>query len=364
MKEERRFIFFSILGLTLFGMLMVYESSSLYAYKNVFDAAYFFKKQLIFFLAGLGLFFSMLGIDLEVLRKYSKELLISALFFLIIILIAGREAGGAKRWIHFLGVNFQPSELVKIVFMLYCADYFSRKQGLIEDFRRGLLPLGIVLGGICCLLLLQPNLGTAVVLVFWTMLCLFLYGAKRKHLILIIVFGLIASFFLIKFYPYRFRRIVAYCDPFADPRGAGFQTIQSQIAYGEGGILGVGFGASRQKLFFLPAAHTDFIFSIIAEEFGLWGALLVLYIFFIIFYKMAKIAAAAKRGFKQHVLWGITFIFSLEVVINIGVSCGLLPITGLPLPFISYGGSNLISHFMLLGLFFNASRKEEIVAGK
>ncbi|MBU1121741.1 MAG: putative lipid II flippase FtsW [Candidatus Omnitrophota bacterium] len=359
-KKERKLIFMAIVALTLFGTLMVYESSSLYAYKNLADASYFFKKQFIFFLVGLSVFFSMLFLDLELLRKHNKEFLISIIFFLILIIFIGKKVGGSKRWFYFLGFNFQPSELLKVAFLLYCADYFSRKDGLIKNFKAGLVPLGIVLGGICILLLLQPDLGTALFLVMWTFIYLFLYGAKRKHLVLIIVFGVIASFFLIKFYPYRFKRILAYCDPFADPQGAGFQSIQSQIAYGEGGIFGVGFGSSCQKLFFLPAAHTDFIFSIIAEEFGLWGALLVLYVFFVILYKMGSIAVGMENRFKRGILWGVVFIFSLEVVINVGVSCGLLPITGLPLPFISYGGSNLISHYILLGLFFNASRGEEV----
>ncbi|UCD15517.1 MAG: putative lipid II flippase FtsW [Candidatus Omnitrophota bacterium] len=357
-KNERRFIFVAVLALTLFGALMVYESSSLYAYKSTLDAAFFFKKQFIFFLVGLGMFFSMLFLDLEFLRKYNKEFLVSILIILVLILFIGKRAGGARRWFHLPGFNFQPSEMLKIFFLLYCADYFSRKDNLIKNFRAGLVPLGIVLGAVCLLLILQPDLGTALFLVVWTLLCLFLYGARRKHLLFIIVLGIIAAVFLIKFYPYRSRRILAYCNPFSDPKGAGFQAVQSQIAYGEGGILGVGFGASRQKLFFLPAAHTDFIFSIIAEEFGLWGALSVLCAFFIVFHKMGNIARGEYNKFKRGILWGVVFIFSLEVVINIGVSCGLLPITGLPLPFISYGGSNLISHYILLGLFFNASRGE------
>jgi cell division protein FtsW len=170
--------------------------------------------------------------------------------------------------------------------------------------------------------------------------------------------GIIASFFLVKFYPYRARRITAYLNPFSDPRGSGFQLIQSQIAYGAGGISGVGFGEGRQKLFFLPAAHTDFIYSIVAEEFGLLGSLGLLALLFLIFHKMFIIAKETKDDFRMAILWGIIFIFFLEVVINIGVSCGLFPTKGLPLPFMSYGGSNLVVHFILLGLFFNASRRE------
>lgn len=356
-KERRKIIFIIVLALTLFGILMVYESSSLYAYKINSDASYFLKKQLIFFLFGLLLFFLALLADLDFLRHHSKEFLAVVLFFLLVILFIGREAGGAKRWFSFAGFNFQPSEILKIFFLIYCADYFARKGNLIKNVRRGLAPLGFVLGAICVLLLLQPNLGTAVFWVFWMLVFLYLCGARRKHLGAIILLGVVACFFLIKFYPYRFRRIAAYLNPFSDAQGAGFQLVQSQIAYGQGGIWGVGFGESIQKLFFLPAAHTDFIFSIIAEEFGLWGVGLLLGVFFFLFHQMLCIAILAQDKFRRAVLLGVTLIFSLEVVINIGVSCGLLPTTGLPLPFISYGGSGLITHYVLLGLFFNASRR-------
>jgi cell division protein FtsW len=359
-KKQRKFILFAIIGLTLFGSLMVYESSSLYAHKTFGDPAHFFKRQILFLFMGLVLFFAALFIDLDFLKKYNKELLISVIIVLLIILFMGKKSGGARRWLFLGGFYFQPSELLKIFFLFYCADYFRRKGNLIKNFKIGLLPLGFILGAICLLLILQPDLGTAVFWVFWMLLFLFICGARKKHLVLIIVLGLVASFFLIKFYPYRFRRITAYLNPFSDPKGAGFQLIQSQIAYGEGGILGVGFGEGRQKLFFLPAAHTDFVFSIIAEEFGFWGVQIVLILFFLVFHKMAGISKMADDRFKRTILWGITLMFTLEVVINVSVSCGLLPTTGLSLPFISYGGSNLITHYILLGLFFNASRTDAI----
>ncbi|MCF7888283.1 MAG: FtsW/RodA/SpoVE family cell cycle protein, partial [Candidatus Omnitrophica bacterium] len=158
-------------------------------------------------------------------------------------------------------------------------------------------------------------------------------------------------------YPYRVRRIIAYLDPFSDPQGSGFQIIQSQLAYSRGGILGVGLGEGKQKLFFLPAAHTDFIFSIIAEELGLILTLGIVSIFFLVIHKMLKISNLIDDNFRKGILFGIAIIFFLEVFINIGVTCGLLPTKGMSLPFISYGGTNLIVHYMLLGLFFNASKK-------
>lgn len=356
LKKERRFIFLAVLSLTLFGSLMVYEASCVYALKMFFSPLYFFKKQFIFFLIGLGLFFLTLLVDLEFLRRYSKEFLILTVFLLIIVLFVGKKVGGAKRWLVLFGFNFQPSEILKISFLLYCADYFGRKKSLIRRFKTGFLPLGFVSGLILFLLILEPDLGGAIFWVIWLFPFLYLAGMRKKHLFLIILSGVVFSFFLIIFHPWRLSRITAYLNPFSDSRGSGFQLVQSQIAYGEGGLWGVGLGEGKQKLFFLPAAHTDFIFSIIAEEFGLLGTLSILFMFFLIFHKMFNIAKLVNDEFKRSILWGVILIFFLEVGINIGVSCGLLPTKGLPLPFMSYGGSNLVSHYILLGLFFNASR--------
>jgi len=358
LKRERKFLFIAFLALTLLGTLMIYESSSLYAFKAKADAAYFFKKQSFSFLVGIFFFSLTLLLDLEFLKRHNKEFLLITLFFLIMVIFFGKRTGGAKRWLQIGPIAFQPSELLKITFLLYCADYCRRKRGLIRNVRLGLIPLGFSLLLICLLLVLQPDLGTAIFWVLWTVSFLFLFGARGKHLLFVILFGAIITIFLIKLYPYRLSRIIAYLNPFGDPKGSGFQLIQSQIAYGVGGIWGVGLGEGLQKLFFLPAAHTDFIFSIIAEEFGLWGSLGLIFVFFVIFHKMFAIAKFSQDGFRRGLLWGIVLIFFLEIGINIGVSCGLLPTKGLPLPFLSYGGSNLVVHYILLGLFFNASRGE------
>ena len=358
LRHERKFIFITFFALTLFGLLMIYESSSIYAFKSTGDAGYFFKKQLFFFIIGLIFFLATLLVDLELLKRYNKEFLLLAIILLVVVLIFGKKVGGARRWLHLGGFSLQPSEILKVAFLLYCADYYRRKRKLLKNIRLGLFPLGVVLGFICLLLLIQPDLGTAAFWVLWCICFLFLFKAKKRHLVTIILVGIVASVFLVKLYPYRTRRITAYVNPFSDPKGSGFQLIQSQIAYGAGGIWGVGLGEGRQKLSFLPAAHTDFVFSIVAEEFGILGSLGLLGLFFLLFHKMFIIAKDARDDFRIAIMWGIIFIFFLEVVINIGVSCGLFPTKGLPLPFMSYGGSNLVVHYVLLGLFFNASRRE------
>jgi cell division protein FtsW len=359
LHKERRSIFLMAIGLTLFGILMVYESSSIYAYKVASDPAFFFKRQLIYFFIGLLAFFGALSWDFEWIKRHNKELLLGTIVFLVLVIFVGKTAGGATRWLKLPGFNIQPSELLKITFLFYCADYVQRKGALIKSFWKGVMPLAILLAGIFILLIVQPDMGTAVFWVMWTIIFLFMHRMRKRYLFAAMSAGLALSIVLIKFYPYRFRRIVGYLNPFADPQGAGFQLIQSQIAYGQGGFFGVGFGESHQKLFFLPAAHTDFIFSIIAEEFGLLGAIGLLAIFFFFLYKMANIAKLVEDPFRRGILWGIIFIFFLEISINVGVSSGLLPTKGLSLPFISYGGSNLVTHYILLGLFFNATRKEK-----
>lgn len=357
LRKERRIIFFLIFSLTLVGLLFIYESSSFYALKNQGDPAYFFKKQILFFLIALFSFYGTLFLDLNFFKQHSKKMLLALIMILTILLFIGEQAGGAKRWIEVGGFNFQPSELLKIFFLIYSADYCSRKKAILKNLYYGLAPIGIILALICFLLLLQPDLGNAVFWIAWLLTFIYFFGARVKHLATIVLGCAISFFFLIKLYPYRIRRIVAYFDPFADPQGAGFQIIQSQLAYGRGGWFGVGLGEGSQKLFFLPAAHTDFIFSIIAEELGLFATLGILFIFFIIIHKLFKISQATNDLFKKGVLFGIALIFLLEVFINLGVTCGLLPTKGMPLPFISYGGTNLVVHYILLGIFFNASKK-------
>ena len=356
LKKERKFIFFTFFALTLFGLLMIYESSSMQAFKITGDPAYYFKRQFIFLIISIICFFLALLLDIDLIQRYSKELLLLTLLALLFVVLIGKSAGGARRWFSIGGFHVQPSEFLKVSFLLYCADYCQRKKNVIKNIATGLLPLGFILGGICLLVLLQPDMGTAIFWLLWIIIFLFIFKARIKHLVLVILSGSFASFALIHFYPYRMRRIVSYLNPFADPQGAGFQLIQSQIAYGSAGIWGLGLGEGRQKLFYLPAAHTDFIFSIIAEEWGLIGTLGFLALFFLLFHKMFVIATSVKDDFRSAVLWGVLLIFFLEIIINIGVSSGLLPTKGLPLPFISYGGSSLVVHYILLALFFNASR--------
>lgn len=360
-KKDRKIIFLIAFSLTLLGLLMIYEASSIYAFKLYQDSAYFFKKQLFYFLLSLLLFFSLLPMDLNFFRKHSDKILIFNILLLSLVLLFGKRIGGARRWVSFLGVNFQPSELLKVSFLIYCAHYFERKGALLRSFKQGFCPLVFITAICVFLIIVEPDFGTAVFWMFWLFLMLFILGAKKRHLFSLFASTIVVGAIFVTLYPYRFSRITTYLNPWQDPKGSGFQLIQSQIAYGGGGIFGLGLGESKQKFLFLPAAHTDFIFSIIGEEFGFIGSSAVLLVLFIFFLKIFKLSNSLSDPFRKNICLGGALIFGLEIVINIGVTCGVFPTKGLPLPFISYGGSNLVVHYLLLGLLFNASQDEKSI---
>jgi len=363
LNRQRCFILFSVLSLSLFGLLVIYSASCIYAWKLYQDPAYFFKKQAFFLFISVVIFFSTLLLDVEILRKYNKELLLFTVFLLVMVLFVGKRVGGARRWFHFGTLTFQPSTLLKISFLLYCADYFVRKDILMKYFKEGILPLIVVAGFIFSLIIFEPDLGTVIFWLIWIFSMFFIVKVRKKHLLFLIICGIITCGVLIKTHPYRFTRLMSYFNPWADPRGSGFQLIQSQIAFGEGGFFGVGLGEGKQKLLYLPAAHTDFIFSIIAEEFGFLGSLGVLGLYFSVFIKMLNISKAIGDIFSKYLCLGISLIFGLEIVINVGVSCGLLPTKGMSLPFISYGGTSLLINYILLGIFFNVTKEHESAFG-
>jgi len=360
LNRQRKFLFLSVFCLSLLGLLMIYSASCVYALKVHGDGAYFFKKQFLFLLISLGVFFAVLLMDIDWLKKHNKEFYLSTIILLLIVLLVGRKAGGSRRWIYIFGFNFQPSELLKLTFLIYASDYFVRKGIAIKYFKDGLVPFISVSVCTFSLILLQPDLGTVVFWLVWIFFMFFIVGVRKRHLFFLLSFGFIACLVLVLTRNYRFDRLISYFNPWADPRGSGFQLVQSQIAFGHGGLLGVGLGASKQKLLFLPAAHTDFIFSIIGEEFGFLGVSLILSLYFIIFTKIINIANAIKADFFKYICLGIGLIFVLEVTINIGVTCGVFPTKGMTLPFLSYGGTSLLVHYALLGLFFNITRKYEL----
>jgi cell division protein FtsW len=362
MRDTRVSLVMITVTLIAIGVVMIFSASSIYAWERLGDSTYFLKRHLFFLFIGLLMALVAMSVDYRLLRQYSRPIMLVSLFLLLLLLVPGvsREIAGARRWYRFLGVSFQPSELAKIAVIVYMADFISRKENQITDFYRTFIPSMMVLGAFCLLVLAQPDLGTAVSLVVIVFVMLFVAGFKVAHLGWVLVSALPVLYLLILRVPYRRARIVAFLNPWADPKGAGFQIIQSQIALGSGGLLGVGLGRSMQKLFYLPAAHTDFIFSIIGEELGLLGASLVILLFVLFIFQAAKIAKSAVDSFGFFLCVGIITLIAFEAVVNIGVSIGCLPTKGLPLPFISYGGSSLVFDMVGVGLLLNVSRFKEL----
>jgi len=305
--------------------------------------------------------FLLMAVDLSFVRENIKLILLLSFFVLVLTLLPGisRQVGGAKRWLRIGMIGFQPSELVKIIFIVYIADYLSRKQKIINNFYNGFCPIMVALFIPVLLILLQPDLGTAFSLFCVTFLMLFMTGLDFKYFLGIVGISIPALYVIIFSSAYRRARILSFLDPWSDPKGIGFQIIQSQIALGSGGLFGLGIGQGRQKLFYLPAAHTDFIFSVITEEIGIMGAMIVISIFGFLLWQMVTVAKLCNDDFCKNLTIGLTILFALETTINIGVSLGLLPTKGLPLPFVSYGGSALVFEMAAMGLFLNASKSDE-----
>lgn len=309
------------------GMIMIYSASSIYAWERHKDGFFFLKRHVSFVLIGAVLAFLAMSVDYRRFRRYARPLLLISLLLLLLVLIPGigREVSGARRWFRFKFLSFQPSELANIAVIMYLADFIARRGSMIKSFWRGFLPPMLVSGAVLCLILLQPDLGTVIALGAVVFLMLFISGVKVPYLFSLVLLSLPAFSFLIFSVPYRRLRILAFLNPWSDPRGSGFQIIQSQIALGSGGIFGTGLGHSRQKLFYLPAAHTDFIFSIIGEELGLLGTMAVIVLFIIFIQQCLKILKNTQDKFGYFLALGLILMICLKAVINIGVSCGLLP---------------------------------------
>lgn len=354
-------IFATAVILICIGVVMIYSASSIYAWERYKDSAFFLKRHLSFLVIGILLTILVMAFDYRKLREYSKPLLLISFMLLIMVLIPGlgREVSGARRWFRFKFISFQPSGLASLAMIIYMADFIARKGNLLGSFLRGFLPPIITSGAVFLLILVQPDLGTAIFIAVVVFVMLFVSGVRPAYLLSLFLASLPALYVLIFSVPYRRTRILAFINPWLDPKGSGFQIIQSQLALGSGGIFGVGLGQSRQKLFYLPAAHTDFIFSIIGEELGLLGTLGVI-VLFMIFIKLGlKIIKNAQDKFGYFLALGLVLMISLKAIINIGVSCGVFPTKGLPLPFISYGGSSFIFDMVSLGILINIARTGE-----
>jgi cell division protein FtsW len=347
---------FIILALAALGTIMVFSASPTLGLK-LGDSFYFIKRHLVnLFIGFIALYFGF-RLDLDTLKKRAGLIFLASVFLLLLIYIpgVGRRVLGASRWIELGFFSFQPSELIKFTMVLFMADLLVKSRGRIEDLWRGFLPPVLLIGVISAVIIKQPDLGTALTISLTSFIMLFVAGASLWHLSLIGGVGVLGLIGLSLASPYRLRRLLAYLDPWKDPRGIGFQIIQSLLAVGSGGLLGLGLGASRQKYFYLPQQFTDFIFAILCEELGFIGGVGVVVLFVLFAARGLRIALAASDQFKNLLAVGLVSWITVQALMNIMVVVGLIPTTGIPLPFISYGGTATIVNFFAAGVVLNIS---------
>ncbi|MGM7684264.1 stage V sporulation protein E [Cytobacillus sp. Hm23] len=346
------------LSLLAVGLIMVYSASAIWAEYKFNDSFFFAKRQLLF--AGIGVIamFFLMSIDYWTWRTWAKVILIFCFLLLIVVLIPGIgvERNGSQSWIGVGAFSIQPSEFTKLSMIAFLAKFLSENQKDITSFKRGLLPSLTLVFSAFALIMLQPDLGTGTVMLGTCIVIIYVAGARISHFVWLGMLGIAGFAGLIISAPYRMNRITSFIDPWQDPQGTGFQIIQSLYAIGPGGLFGLGLGQSRQKFFYLPEPQTDFIFAIISEELGFIGASFVILLFSLLLWRGIRIALGAPDLFGSFLAIGIISMIAIQVIINIGVVTGLMPVTGITLPFLSYGGSSLTLMLMAIGVLLNVSK--------
>lgn len=343
------FLLYPVLALVALGLVMVYSASAVTAGQRLGDSFYYLNRQAI--AAGLGLvaMAAALKLGYRRLARLAYPLLILAVILLVAVLIPGigTTAGGARRWIRFAGgFSLQPAEVAKFAWVVYLSYSLAKKREKVATFSVGFLPHVVMGAGLIVLCMKEPDFGSSVLILTVMFVLLFAAGARISYLVLSVLLALPVGYHLIASSPYRMRRILAFLDPWSNRHDVGYQVAESLMSIGSGGATGLGLGDGRQKLFFLPEAHTDFIYAIIGEELGLIGACLLVLLYGIIIWRGLQIALRASETFGSYLALGITSIIAFQAIVNMSVAMGLLPTKGLTLPFISYGGSSLI---MMMG---------------
>ncbi|MEO6952041.1 MAG: putative lipid II flippase FtsW [Polyangia bacterium] len=352
-------LFAAVMALLGFGIVMVYSASAVYANQKFGAATYFLKRDVGYAIIGLGAMTVALRTDYSVWRRYANALLVTSIGLLAAVLVVGARINGARRWFHFGPLSFQPAELAKLALVVYLAYSLAKKAEKVRSFTVGFVPHMIVCGIMMLLLLKQPNLGTAVILGLTTLLLLFVAGAKVSYIVVAFLAAAPIVYQAIVGTPFRMRRMLAFIDPWHYRYDVGYQVTESLISVGSGGIHGLGLGDGRQKLFFLPEAHTDYIAAIIGEELGLIGLVAVALVFCVILWRGVRAALNARDAFGCYLAVGFTSMFGLQALVNIGVVLGALPTMGLPMPFVSFGGSTLIVDLFAIGILLDISRGPE-----
>jgi cell division protein FtsW len=351
-------LFGVVLALVLLGVVMVYSASAFVAADRFHDPFFFLKKQLFWALLGGGLLWAALRLDYRRLERLVVPLLIVSIALLVLVLLPpfGQAINGTRRWFRIGPLSFQPVELAKFALVLYLASFLTRRAEAMRSFWQGLFPILLVAGTMALLTFVQPDLGNSLALVVLTLVLAYLAGAPVKHMAWVAGAALPLVTLAVALKPYRWRRMVAFVNPWDDPQGSGFQIIQSFLALGSGGLTGRGLGGSKQKLFYLPEPYTDFIFAIVGEELGLVGAVCVLALFAVLIWRGLRVGLRAPDPFGSYLALGLTVMLATQTLVNLGVVMGALPTKGLPLPFVSFGGSALLMTMFSAGVLLNISQ--------
>ncbi|MDT4898169.1 MAG: cell division protein FtsW [Acidobacteriota bacterium] len=362
--QADKWLFAATAGLALFGIVMVYSASAVMAQEENGNQYYYVIKQGIFTAIGFGAMLVMMQFDYQRLRdKRIVYGLLGLTLLLLLAVFAFPRINGAHRWIRFAGFSLQPSELSKLVLAIFLAYFLEKRAGEEGSLLRTFVPCIAVTGVMAALVLKEPDLGTAMMLAVICVVMCFTAGARLLHLGLAAAPALVIGAGMLVFVPWRLQRLVTFTNPWADPQNTGFQVVQSLIAIGSGGTGGLGFAQGKQKMFFLPFAHSDFIFAVVGEELGLFGALAVVSVFGILLWRGLRAALRAPDRFGMLLGLGLVMAIVVQALFNISVVLSLLPTKGIPLPFISYGGSSLVPTLGAMGILLNISQHATSDAG-
>lgn len=353
-------LFLAVILLAIFGIVMIYSSSYIWAGYKFNDPFKYVKSQTIFFIIGIIIMLLVRKIDYNTYYKKTNIILGACLLLLVLVLIPGigTVRNGSRSWFGIGSLGIQPSEAAKLGLIIFTSKYLSNSNKFIKNLKKGVIPILLIMLLFFGLIMLQPDFGTGMIMVISIIVLLFVAGVNMNFFIGGGIIGLVGIVVLILIAPYRMDRITSFINPWSDPLGTGFQIIQSLYAIGPGGLLGQGFLNSRQKHFYLPEPQTDFIFSIISEEFGFLGVLIVSLLFITILYCGFKIALNSKEAFPKYLAFGMTFQILFQAILNLMVVIGLIPVTGVTLPFLSYGGSSLLVSMASMGIILNISKQQ------
>ena len=357
-----KWLFIDVVILMLFGLLMIYSSSSIWAEYKFGNSFHFCIYQGIFIIIGIALMIILSKINYSFYYKHATKLLLISIVFLVLVLIpgVGIVRNGSRSWFGVGGFGIQPSEFAKLALIIFTSKYLERSNKFLKSYVNGVFPILGILFLIFGLIMLEPDFGTGMIIVISIVALLFVAGVNMKFFFVLGILGVIGIVGLIINAPYRMDRITSFLNPWSDPLGTGFQIIQSLYAIGPGGLLGMGLFRSRQKHFYLPEPQTDFIFSIISEELGVLGVIIVVGLFVFLLYRAVRIALKCEDKFGKYLCFGLIFQIIIQTILNLSVVIGLVPVTGVTLPFLSYGGSSLLISSLSVGIILSISRYSEI----